>query len=618
MFIKKIIRGKVFNFIKIFKPCFFLLFFIFPNFVLAHDHHDHNEKDIEKALQLFEKAYQLSPDLLPKQNPSSDSLRPYYNIGGEKVFLTQSSVLLMKEWVNIFAREIESHCENCHIDRETLLEEAVKNEFLVEETKDYAPENRMLEVAAHKAKHGAEDLSHLSVHYTAKYGKVIAGLIGIVEAFETVASFMMGLKGVHLICTPLQILIIPAGRKVQKYGRTLFYYGFNLSHSSLLLTSKMAWTTRTLHKRARNTFFYIDQTLQFNEEKLREVNAEGPRSLFHQKGHRLLWLERLKKKTDPLFTKIEEIEKELEQENLRERERKRLEKQVENTRNRIERLAKINRKEFFGNRFKRYLFLKSRKGRKAYMDGPELKSFNFVHKTIGSRNISWPLAPQFMIESTLEKEAHLKETLLGDAKLPRHKATDAVVSGLVEEFLSQRKITNNIKQSREAVHFFISDFHNIFDTTQKTSSRVMSAQAIEVLLTQFFAHYLKLAERQITHSGPISFRTKMRIFNKIGKAQNLSMQFTDFLTAVSVATSPNKVNFYKYESIEKFLSFLNYFDQIGQIMREQLPAEEALSRMEKAQKRVESFSLTRDKNYSINFIPFIKRKGKCYTMTGKR
>ena len=597
-----------------------LFLLISPKFILAHDHHhDHSDKDIETALQLFEKAYQLSPDLLPQVNssPNSNNLVPYYKMRGEKIPLTQSSVLLMREWVHIFADEIERHCDDCDIDRETLLEEAVKNELLVKEAKDYAPENRLVKIVTDKTINRAEDLGHLSVHYTAKYGKMIAGLIGIVEAFETMASFMMGLKGVHLICTPLQILIVPTGRKIQRYGRTLFDYGFNLSHASLLLTSKMAWTTRTLHKRTKKTFFYIDKALEFNENQLEKVNQEGPISLFHPQGHRFLWLERLKKKTDPLFLKIDKLKTELEQPNLTEKKKNKLEKQIQTTRNKIENLTKINRKEFFGSRFKRYLFLKSRKGRKAYMDGLDLKSFDFIHKILGSRNISWPLAPQFMIEQTLEKESYRKDTLLGNSKTPVSKQSDDVISGLVDEFLNQKSIPNKNNQRREAVHFFISDFHNLFDTNQTSASRVMSATALEALLTQFFAHYLKLAEDQITSGDSISYRTKIKIYSKIGKIQNFAMQFTDFLMSIAFSANSDKVNFYKYESIEKFFAFLNYFDQIGQIIKQNLSMQEILLQINQAEEKVKSFSITREKNSKVNLIPFKKSKGKCYEITRK-
>ena len=357
--------------------------------------------------------------------------------------------------------------------------------------------------------------------------------------------------------------------------------------------------------------------MEFNEQQLEKVNQEGPTSLFHPQGHRLLWLERLKKKTDPLFLKIDRLKTELEQPNLTDQKKNKLEKQIQTTQNKIENLTQINQKEFFGSRFKRYLFLKSRKGRKAYMDGLDLKSFDFIHKILGGRNISWSLAPQFMIEQTLEKESYRKDTLLGNSKTPVYKQSDDVISGLVDEFLSQKTIPNKSSQSREAVHFFISDFHNLFDANQTSAERMMSAAALEILLTQFFAHYLKLAEDQMTSGDSISYRTKIKIYSKIGKIQNSAMQFTDFLMAAAFAVNPDKVNFYKYESIEKFFAFLNYFDQIGQIIKQDLSRQEALLQINQAEEKVKSFSITREKNSKINFIPFKKSKGRCYEMTRK-
>jgi len=632
LFIKHFKKKKLCGFQTALKLCLLFVIFqglLFPQITEAHGVHNHNEQDIEDALRLFEKAYQLSPDLLPAEASSFSKhpLTPYYVFKEEKIPLNQSSIVLMREWIHILSNEVERHCEDCHMDRELLLEKAIEQELLTETAKDYSPENRLAQAVSKKVKHGAEDLSYLTAHYTAKYGKVIAGLIGIVEAFETVASFMMGLKGVHFICTPLQILIIPAGRKIQRYGRTLFYYGFDLSHSSLLLTSKMAWTTRTLHKRARNTFFYIDQALQFNEEELKKRNNEGPRSLYYQKGHRLLWLEKIKNKTDPLFSKIIQLEENLELNELTERKENRLKRKIQNTQDKIERLTKINRKEFFGDRFKRYLFLKSRKGRLAYMDGADLKPFDFIHKTLGSRSLAWPLAPQFMVEGILGADYEhrlLSEQALESEETEKkrlHKNSDGVISGLAEEFLSRinsQTNPNNIsEQKRAVVEFFISDFHNIFDTNEKSSSRVMSAVAVEILLTQFFAHYLKLAESQIPKINSMSYREKMRIYSKFGQIQNRAMEFTDFLTAVSFATDPEKINFYKYESIEKIFAFLNYFNQIRNMLKKKLSPREILSQIDKAQKKIDSFSLIRAKNSRINFMPFLTRKAKCYEITRK-
>ena len=595
----------MFLFFKIFVFLFFCFSLVAPTY--AHDHHDHHDSDIEMALIFFEKAYLLSPDLLP----NNSSLTPYYQYNKrEKLPLNQSFIALMRGWIHIFADEMEKNCEDCNIDREKILQEIINQKL--EEARNSIPKNQLVQTSKNKVTHGTQQ----TMHYTAKHGMMVAGLIGIIEAFETVASFALGLKGIHLLCTPIQLLIIPSGRAIQRYGRTLFDYGFNLNHSSLLLTSKMAWTTRQLNRRSKNTFFYINQALEFNQEELERINAEGPQSLFRPTGHRLLWLERLKKKTDPLFKEINRLEQELKQTSLTQRQKNKIENQIQSTQNKIAKLSKINRKEFFGNRFKRYLFLKSRKGRARYMDGQDLKFFNFMHKILGGRNFSWPLAPQFMIKQTLEdtQEAYKKDTLLGNSSTPNYQQTDDVISGLVDEFLTQSSKPNTTDHSREAVHFFISDFHNLFNTAQTHASRTMSAKALEVLLTQFFAHYLIMAEKKITNNS-MNFRTKMKIYYKIGKIQRFALQFTDFLTAVAFATDPNKVNFYKYESIEKFFAFLQYFDQIGQIIQKKLSTEETLTRIEKAQKKVMSLSLTRDKNSQIHWIPFKKRRGKCYEIT---
>ena len=646
-----------FGFRYLYQTLLTFVFFLSSNFVLAHDHHGHDhdchtcevhgphieEAELEPALALFEpalalfeKAYQLSPDLLPHLPHLPHSLIPYYKMRGNKIPLNQSFVVLMREWVNLFADEIEKNCDDCDIDREKLLEEAVKQE-LTESPTNYSPENRFLKTASSKLHSNVQGISQFSVQVTTKYGKVTAALLGISEAFETVASVFMGMKGIHFICTPLQILIIPLGRKIQRYGRALFHYGPKLSHSSLLLTSKMAWTTRTLHKKRRDVFFIIDQALQFNQEQLEQVNSEGPTSLFRQGGHRLLWLERLQQKTDPLFTKKEELKIQLEQEGLTEVEKTKLTKKIHKLEKRIEELTKINQKEFFGNRFKRYLFLKSRKGRRAYMDGSDLKPFDFIHRTLGSRALSWPLAPQFMVEQTLEKKDYTN-TSLGEVESKPHKASDDVISGLVDEFLTEISYVNSTEsghsdrdkelfhetdqdsqslEKKQAVEFFLSDFHNIFDVNQTLASRLMSAQAIEVLLTQFFAHYLRLAEDKILSSIPMSFREKLKFYGKIGSTQALAMEFGDFLIAVSMAKQSDKINFYKYETIEKFFTFLHYFGQLGQAIKKNPSAQELLEQLGKAHQRIQSFSLTREKNQQINYIPLRKRAGKCYDMTRK-
>ena len=599
-------------FFKTFLFFFFSFSLVAPTYAHDHNHSHTDNNDREMALKLFELAYLLSPDFLPKRH----RLTPGYQLGQEKLLLNQSSIILMREWIHILTDEIEKNCEGCQIEKEKLLQLAI-NQELEKEANNSIPKNQLLQKSKNKSISIVEHTSSATVHYTAKHGKVVAGLIVSLEVFETIASLFLGLKGIHFLCTPIQILTIPAGRFVQRYGQALFGYGFHLNNSSILLASKMAWTNTIIKNRAKNTFFYIDQALEFNQEELERVNTEGPHSLFKSKGHRLLWMERLKKKTDPLFEKITHLEQELEKTNLTQTQKNKIEDQIQNTQEKIEKLSQINRKEFFGDRFKRYLFLTSRKRRAGYMDGQDLKFFNFIHKTLGGRNMSWSLAPQFMMEQTLEtKEAYKQDTLLGNASTPTYQQADEVISGLVDEFLSQSNRPDATDRDREAVHFFLSDFHNLFNTSQTYASREMSAEALEALLINFFTSYLDLQEKRATHS--IRYMKRMRIYKKIGTIKNRLLQFTDFLYIVAASKNPNKINFYKYESIEKFFSFLLYFYQLNHVLNQNLSIEETLAQIEKAQKQVESFSLTRNKNSQIQWIPFKKRRGKCYEITKKR
>ena len=214
---------------------------------------------------------------------------------------------------------------------------------MIEEAKIYIPENRLLKTSFKKVKQAGEDLSHLGVHLAAKYGKTVAIVKLGSEIAETVVSVGLGFKGIHLICAPIDFIIIPLARRIQKYSRILFSYGPQMSGSSLFFTARMAWISRRLNRRKKNVFFYIDSALEFNQERLEQINNEGPKSLFKKKGHRLLWLERLKAGTDPLFREIKQL-RSLEAQS--ERDRDKIQRKITKIQNRIDRLSKINVKNF--------------------------------------------------------------------------------------------------------------------------------------------------------------------------------------------------------------------------------------------------------------------------------
>ncbi|MBC6415330.1 MAG: hypothetical protein GDA46_02950 [Bdellovibrionales bacterium] len=588
------------------KFLFFLkLLLIYPSLCISEASHtlsDQRLQQINIALDLFEKAIQLSPELIPT---SHSSLSPYYKRGRNNITIEGALWDLTKTWMSVYLEEIKKDCQ-CNLTTEDLLGQP----------QIYRATNQLLKKGIEGIDHNIEKATQIGTQITAKYGKTAAGLKIGSEVAETVISFGLGMKGVHIICNLFDLMIFPISRKIQKYGSLLFSYGPTLSSNSLLFTAKMAWISRRLKKLQKTVFFDINQVLHFNQEELEKLNAQGPSSsLFNKKGHRLLWLENLKAKTDPFWLKITNLEKQLESPFLSQADKKNIEKKILSNKKKIQQISKLNRKDFFGNRFKRYFFLTSRKGRKAYMDGEDLKQSHFIYTTIKPfRNHFWPLAPIFLIENVLDKEKieiHTSHPSWLTKDSPTlHTQTDDIILTLVNEFLNELN-QEKLKEKQESISFFISDFHKIFDTTQETNSRIISAYAVEILLSQFFSYYLQIAKKKWLHSYPLSYKEKIQLYWNMGQVERLAYEFTNFLTAVAITKKPEKINFYKYESIEKFFSFLLYFDKISRNLKEIGNYKESLDQLKTASYKIQTYSLTKEKN-SIIQIPFIKRKAKCH------
>ena len=588
------------------------LFVMYPVICFSHKDIYTSDNQIHSALELFEKAYSLSPELIPDSR--SQNLTPYYMVNGQKIFINQAFWGLIKSWIDIYLEEIKTHCK-CDLD----------SDLLIEEAKIYAPENRLLKTSFEKVKQGGEDLSHLGAHLTAKYGKTVAILKLGAETAETIAAVGLGLKGIHLVCAPIDFMIFPLARKIQKYSRVLFFYGPQMSNSSLFFTARMAWISRSLNRRKKNVFFYIDSALQFNQEQLEKINNEGPKSLFKKKGHRLLWLEKLKAGTDSLFDEIEGLKKNLDNPVLSERDRARIQKRIKRVQNKIERLSKINVKNFFGTRFKRYLLLKSRKAKMAYMNDSDLSPLKFTYQSIGGKNHFWPLAPHFLIKNSLDLDMHNTEhnmntDFLKNKSQTPYQQSDEVVSGLINEFLEKidaNKNNEGLELRQKSVDYFLSDFHKIFDVNKNTTERLLSAYAVEVLLSHFFSYYLKLVEGKLLRQHTLTFRQRIRLYSEIGGVANLAFEFTDFLTAAAITKKEDKIKFYKYETIEKFFSFLHYFNQINKMANRSMEPEELLKKLKEKSYEIKSISLLKQKNRAVNFIPYVKRTPQCNKLIEK-
>ena len=391
----------------------------------------------------------------------------------------------------------------------------------------------------------------------------------------------------------------PHGEKNSKVCES-FSYGKNLGGSGLLSSARMAWLSRQIKKSQKKVFFRIDQALVFREQELEKVNKEGPKSFFHQRGHRFLWIEHLKRKTDPLFEKIAELELQLQNENLKPKEQNGIVKQIEKMKSKIESISQVNRKDFFGMRFKRFLLFRSRKGRKSYMFG------NHFQDKVTGQNIFWPLSLQ---ENTIERvlESNILSPTIETSR-------DEIREGLIEEFLLNKKDMGEflkdeteLNNKKEAIQFLLADIEQIFNTKNSQAERLMRTYTIEATLGTLFAHYLNISSSILSQKYEMSFAEHIKLQWIFGSFFNLAYQFSDFLSSVSITKDKTKIQFYKYESMEKLLAFFDYLYEVHFLLKADskvISKQMVFERLNSQNHKLKSLSLLQEKKTAFSLLPF--------------
>ena len=541
----------------------------------------------------------MSPDLLDKTR--DHSVIPFYQIKGHKIYLNTGFWILTRAWIRIFQSEIEKYCP-CDLDPDLILQEAT----------DYLPQGFFRQKILNPGKDIGRAFGYKGAHLTAQYGYTVAGLKLSAEVAETLLSLFVGGKGIHVFCNAIDVMIFPLARRIQKYIR-VFSYGGDFGGSGLLASLRMAWFSRQVEKSQKKVFFYIDQAVAFRETELEKINGEGPRSFFHKRGHRRLWIESLKRKTDPLFEEIAEWEQQQQDQSLSSKEKRIIKRKIEKTRHKIENISKVNQKDFFGVRFKRYLLLRSRKARVTYMQGRNLPD------EVIEKDVLWPLSLQ---ENVIERA--LESHPSGSA--PKA-SPDEIREGLAEEFLLRRAgeasnsetgIERSFNNEKQAVQFFLEDIAQIFNTEKSQSERLMTTRSIEMTLGALFAHYLKISHSVLSNKYGMSFSEKMRLQWAFGRFFHLVYEFSDFLSFVSITKNKAKIQFYKYESMEKLLAFFDYLNEIQLLLKgNNIDKLLVFDRLNSQERKLRTISLSTEKKIAFSFLPFKKRTAQCKKLVEK-
>ena len=545
----------------------------------------HSGREMETALKIFEQALLLSPDFIEKTNPSS-AITPYYKVNGHNIYLNSGFWLLTKNWLEVYIQEIEKYCP-CDLSPDLLLEEA----------QNYVSQNLL----ANKGKEYLRTGVSISIDWTGRYGYTAALLKLSAEVAETILSlsvgFVIGSVPIHVACTAIDLMIIFLMRKMQRYLRA-FSYGGKLKSGRLRTVVRTAWLFRKVKKARKKVFLYMDQALVFRQGELEKLSREGPGN------RRLLWIESLKMETDSLFQQIAELE-DLRKTASSKEEEQTFTKRIQKAQKKIERISKVKRKTFFGKAFKS--FLKFRRG----LAGPHLQD------TILKRGGLWPLSLEVnLMERTFTPS-------LSDFTKRATPAPDEIRRGLAEEFLLKRGGDFSDKDKLERKSFLeelLWDIDQIFDTSAPPSYRLMKANSIEEFLgTTLLTAYFKASREAFVRKYNLSFKEQKQLQWVFARFLNLFDSFSDFLNVIATIKDKKKIQFYKYESMEKLLAFFDYVQEVQSLLADSHPDKQALfENLKSKHRQLQTISLLKEKKTvsglrkkAYKLTPFVQNLPRC-------
>lgn len=553
------------------------ILYVFFIFVLAQTswfsqahNHSHQISNPQLAIDLFDKASRLSPEIMNEITNSPAT--PYIKVGNQNIYLNSHFWRLVAAWLRIYKQELSKECD-CQFTAQEIIEAA----------KDYQAGGIISKALSKRT----VSLSGQGVYLTAKYGYLVTTLKVAAEVAETLLSVFVGGKGLHILCNAIDVLIISSAKIAQS---TFFKYRYskNLSHSKLFLTLKNSWISFRISKARKRVFFEINNLAHLETEKVQTIDSLGIK-----KERRTRWI----KKIDHLL-----------EEKLNSDENKYLSSKRARQ---LEKATKVDYKKFFGKRYKRFLFLFSRKYSSEYMYSKE-DNFNKIFKNTKGFPL---LIQEGILNAAFEVPSNSKQ-------LNQSYKTDEIKEGLIDEFIKSKNLnTQDSKHLKNSLRVVLQDIDKIFDTSISSLDRHITVATMEIYLNLFLDYYLMLATDSLQkRDNEARIKHKIKAYYLKGQFSREASKYIDFLSIVSSSKNTQKISFYKYESMEAFLLFISYFDKLKDISKEinSFTIEDFNKEFDTYLKKIKVLSLGREKSTHLSLIPFRTPIPKCYTLVKKR
>ncbi|MCY4512610.1 MAG: hypothetical protein OXB86_02860 [Bdellovibrionales bacterium] len=561
----------------------FLSAIVFP--AKAHEGHSHSHshqstgREKELIRTLINQAAALAPEMLH----SSQSLAlPYITPGRQRVDWDNAGSDMMRNLAKLYRHKLHDSCPF-----------AINENELIKAVPDHIAKGRIathIKPLGNLVEGGTTTISAIG----SKYGPTAAVLKGSAEAIETAVALSTPLKGFHILCEPIDILILFLVRKAQIYGQ-IFRSSPMLEQNRFASLLRLAWIRRKMIKGLKKALVQLESE-KINYESLHRISHEG------RKNNRERYVKSVSAKAGKLFSQIREIDSQLEDQNLTPKKRKKLSAKKDKLYRKIAHKAAVTRKEFFGRRYWLSGLMFSRKGKKTHVKGHTFPD------SLTSHHWLWPLQVQDIWDRSLVKQAAEEMK----APLRPHLKEDEIRRGLAEEFydnLPENLRSTNREDHIQSIEYMMGDIERIFDPSLSVEKKHFLSFQTEMLLTSLFEGFIQIINEETSKN--LNSRgwfkqlwSKARLNWKHFRFIRHSHIFTDFLMAASLAKDRTALISYKYEAMENFLIFMKYLMELDKIAHSVKTAPAILAALDEIIHPIKAFDVSKKKRTVYSLIPF--------------
>lgn len=551
----------------------------------AHAGHDHSDQEIERVLKIYQMAVDLTPMILNQPGPAVAVLK----LGNDTISLNTYFWEVVTQWMKVYREDLEHVCHGCQLPS---VQEAVS------EAKDMAAQSFIGAKIGTALLNGMEHLALDVAQIGSKLGPEAMVAKIAAEVAETIGSKLVGGAGLHVLCSAFDAMILFGTRHIQTYYRIPKWAPY-MGQGRLEAVMTQALLSNTLRRAQRKVSFEFGP-IRVDEDLLREVDANGAKRWWGwtDEGKRAAWIRKLIRRSQNKIEHLQALKAQRAQ--LYDRSAiKKLDLQIFRLKKELADLSQVGRKEFLGTRYKRFLFLKSRKfGNAKHLNGRSPMD------TATQTGILWILSVQ---ENVLNRSVQMdfdspnvEHSIRSVLEAKDYVGEKEVREGLAKEFLLNRS-KQNATDEIEHIQKILLDIEKIFDPKFSREQRYLQANFIEATMSGFLDFLTTAIVNSVDVQGSnrwLSFKGQFLLRWKVGKVFAYVYEFSDFLRIAAGSRNQQQLARFRYEAMDTFLRIFNYMQTIKEIPK--IDSEQSLMKM------VERFE---NQNLSLKaFRPWVEKK----------